>query len=321
MARKKNSHVDKLRAIAWYHEIERAAGVDNATQLGKIFQEEEGSRIWHKHRKGKPPGPVRLPLAEKRFPRTAKIFEVGPDDSMLWDAMTTGDLTKVACRPSPLCREHSGDVKNWLAVYRDRLCIDGCCNGTSFRVGNDVRLWRSFRGDKEITEKEFLSPWVWLAGLIALYRLISEHRAPEEDEDAATVAFALLRIFLNHPAFQTQLTFYGIGAGISEWLEAIELSRLAEDGELMDEIGCYGKTIGSDDPLSEYLDDPVAFAEFANLSFTKSKRLKGSLDLLFPWDCDPPTWIAKDPEGYRHIVAESYKRLMSDMTDAGKFNF
>lgn len=314
---------DKIRAIAWYHSVQQAAGVENASQIGKIFQEDE-CKIWNKYQKGKSPGPVKLPLVEQRYPGTKRIFEVGPDDSMLWDAMTTGDLIKITCLPSLICRESIGQIRRLLTVYRNRVSLDigNFEHGAKLTATSVMSIKGSLKSEEE--EIESLSPWVWLAGLIALYRLIIKNQAPEEDRDAATIAFALLKDCLNnHPTFQRELSLYGITDEIFDWLNATELSRLRADEELIKEIDFYGKMVGSNAPLSEYLHNPTAFlSKFVKFPITKSKRIIETLDLLFYLDEDDPysTWQAEDPDGYAQFHTETEQEHIEFLTAAGKFN-
>lgn len=266
--RKPNSPVDVHRAIAWYHCVEHAAGVENATQLGKIFQADE-SRIWHKHRKGTPPGPTWLRLAEQRFPGTSKIFEIGPDDSMLWDAMEQGDvtqLTRIACRPSPRCRKASGELSSWLAVYINKLD-----QMTAGKYDDPV------------------SPWVWLAGLLALYRLITEHRLLEDDIEQGAVAFVLLHRFYHDPVMQNQLDVYGINVQLAKFFQDIELSRLKEDVELKSEIESMVKY--ADDPMTAYLYDPSKFVDHIIMTAPEEDRRRITQCKFLLYESTGDSWL------------------------------
>lgn len=276
--RKRNSAVKAIAAIAWYHCVARAAGIEKPAQLGKIFQAEE-SRIWNKHQKGKPPGPTTLRLVEQKFPGTAKIFEVGLDDCMLWDAMNNEDAHQLyEIVRSTTCYFVRIDTKEdplprLLGVYRAQLLLDGLSN----------------------------SPWASLAELIAIYRgFVIRFRQDDktgcgrrhsafnqaiqsraEDMEDATIAFGLLRNLMSHPSLAHQLTQYGIGEQLTRWAKAIERARLEEDDELRCEIlQCAG-----DDPISAYLDNPIAFvSRTMAVSGKKGRRLAQCRERFSPID-------------------------------------
>jgi len=300
--RKRNSIVKQIRAIAWYHCVARVAGIEKPAQLGKIFQAEE-SRVWNKHQKGKPPGPTTLRLAEQKYPDTSNIFENGPDDSMLWDAMERATLFGLACRPSFQCRMHSGAPSYWLASYKE--FIDDYRDGRGHQFGAECS-WRMLAGER-VSYPIHHSPWVWLAGLIALYRMAGDQESRDvwlfgqvESHHVATVAFALLKALVSSPSFESQLRSYGIAEILGEWVDEIELSRLEDDVELANEIEHLGRLIGSESPQRTYLSDPVEFVHRAtNVSEEAAKRLMICHKALFPEEHDyERQWKRENPEEY-----------------------
>jgi hypothetical protein len=244
--------VDKIRAKAWLFGAMRAARTESLGEFGRLYAPDNES-VFYRFKKGRQlPSKPLLGLVERKIAGTRAIYDVGPNNAPLWEAMTAADMKHL--------------VK----------CMRSSCMTEPFflpRGTIDHTLEHCFQ---ELEEEKFLEPFHLLADLVACHRLLDlAFNEDPADIGRRICTYRLLIRGLQLPDLRKALDAFTLYADIHAWVRHSEMIALKRQQPVLTKAFQFlAARIGAN-VTSWYLDNPDRAAD---------KLIESSEELAFGFE-------------------------------------